>query len=659
MNSAEKFARVAEEASRASDYDAARAVVRGYLSSWHSDVRHLADPRVALQVDTAIAILGAVKGCGALAKSISTAIEKAREARPKIVELEAEAVRLVHFVGEKAPGPVGDLIMPRGFVITPEGIGGPAKADSDDRPLIASRPVYIAAIVRAIEGGEYHADLVWRSPAGTWEVGTYPRRVLSDSRSIVKLAGDGVPVDSGTASGLVRYLSAFERANDEALPIERAASVMGWQGPMGRFGFLWGSTSIGAPGRGVRLIVEGGKQEIADSFSASGSLHAWERLIWDPIQSHPRSVLAVYASIAPVILGIVNAAPGFVVDIAGTSTGGKTTALQVAASVWGDPARLIGSWSDTRASIEHAGSMSCHLPTFLDDTKEARDNPSKVIEVVYQITGTRSKRRATPDGLRRTASFRTVLISTGEMPITSHGTDTGAAARVLPLHGWPLSGPDARSLAEQLKIASLENFGHLGPRVIEWLVANRSSWSIIREGWNATREEFAERAAERVTGRAKAFAGRAAPYVATLHTVAQILARALNYPVNDEALGVLEREAMSGARVAERHLQALRDLFRWLATRSTARDGSEDRVAHEVIYRWDPVSKDGPDVIARSLRRWLQGEGYQLDIIEDWAREGLIVTNGGRRTHPVRFASSGSRPSCYRFTPEAVKIAEA
>lgn len=641
----ERLQRAAESAYRAERWQDGKKIAQEYLRGVAGDLDELMSAH-PLEVETALDLLMSSSGCREVGRALKRQIATARRMKSSPEQRQGhQRVTLSEVLPDTAPGPISRLVVPPGYVILSDGIAGPPRPDTDERPLVSSRPVYLAATVRSVTDGEYHSDVVWRSPDGRWDRGTFPRHVLADSRALVKLARRGLPVDSGTAAALVKYLTAFERANLSS-SVEMAADALGWQGERGRYGFLWGATCLGGAGD-VRLLAEAGKSQLAEAYRAGGTLERWRDEVWQPIQAHPRVALGVYAAVAPVVFGIVKSAPGFVVDWAGRSTGGKTTTLRVAASVWGDPAQLIKSWSATANAIEHLASFSAYLPTMLDDTKEARQYPSRVIGAVYQVTGLQSKLRASPDGLRTTSAFRTVLLSTGEAPITSFGADTGAAARVLAVRGFPFSAEDSRAVADGLNASTLTHFGHVGPAVVRWLDAHRDHWPAVEKRWRYLRETFASEASN-------PFGGRSAPYVATIHIAAELVSAALGLQVNEETLKQVRRFARESAQVAERHRSALLDLWGWLASRPDARDG-EDGAGREIIVRWHG---ERPSVIAVALRRWLDREGYQTDVIDEWSRLGWIDTSKNRQTQVVRFASSGQRVRCFSFTDEAVKVAQ-
>jgi len=87
-------------------------------------------------------------------------------------------------------------------------------------------------------------------------------------------------------------------------------------------------------------------------------------------------MVGVYVAFASVLSPMITGAPLFGVEWAGPTSSGKTTAMQVAASVWGDPdteaGKVMQTWDSTRVGIERTAAFLQHLPLFLDDTKHAK-----------------------------------------------------------------------------------------------------------------------------------------------------------------------------------------------------------------------------------------------------------------------------------------------
>src|SRR4051794_18740252 len=170
-----------------------------------------------------------------------------------------------------------------------------------------------------------------------------------------------------------------------------------------------------------------GDEQIADAYHAAGSLQGWLRAV-QAVAGYPLALLALYAAFVPPLLEILGA-PNFIVDWANRTTTGKTTALRVAASVWGKPDEravdgALGTWDATTVWIERASAVLHGLPLILDDTKRAK-NPKVIAEALYSVASGRGRGRGNPRSLAQTRTWRTVLLSTGESPATSFTQDGG------------------------------------------------------------------------------------------------------------------------------------------------------------------------------------------------------------------------------------------
>ena len=195
---------VAGDAIRADKWQTAKRMVSAYVEGLAADLDELAGEDV-LTVDAAVDLLATAAGCRDLGKLVKRQLVSARRAKLRPASRGVDApVTLADILPGDAPGRLDQLVMPSGYLLLADGVAGPPRPESDERPLVSGRPVYLSAIVRSVTDGEYHADVVWQAPDGRWEVGTFARHVLADSRALVKLARRGLPVDSGTASALVR-----------------------------------------------------------------------------------------------------------------------------------------------------------------------------------------------------------------------------------------------------------------------------------------------------------------------------------------------------------------------------------------------------------------------------------------------------------------------
>lgn len=135
---------------------------------------------------------------------------------------------------------------------------------------------------------------------------------------------------------------------------------------------------------------------------------------------------------------------------------------------------MLWSWDVTRVWIERASGVLSGLPLLLDDTKRAR-KPQLVAQTLYDVASGRGRGRGSIKGTRRSGNWRTVLLSTGEQPAVNFSEDGGTRGRVLTLWGPPFGRADDKTaaLVGRLDLAVRQNYGHAGPRFIQFIMAHR------------------------------------------------------------------------------------------------------------------------------------------------------------------------------------------
>src|SRR5690606_15385866 len=111
--------------------------------------------------------------------------------------------------------------------------------------------------------------------------------------------------------------------------------------------------------------------------------------VFEQIKDHPKAVLMVLASFTSVILKDLKLQP-FIIDLSGVTSQGKTTALRVAASVWGNE-YMVSEWNLTKVAAERKAAFLNSFPLLLDDTRKANEKDLQAF--VYNFSGGRSKGR--------------------------------------------------------------------------------------------------------------------------------------------------------------------------------------------------------------------------------------------------------------------------
>lgn len=609
-----------------------------------------------------------------LQRAVNHEKAKLRQIRLANPDEKRELIKVSQVI-KRAPCPA-DAVIPEGWHLAPHCVGklktkiGPAGEEEIVLDEICPAPVVITGRLRDIAEGDEYTRLAWLRD-GHWQSYTIERRTLANARSIVDLSALGLPVTSNNAAALVDYLAAFESANIKVLPRARITGQLGWVGREGKDGFLLGRQLLAPDGKTVTALnieeakpdewqdiiafrgADSGDDQIADAYNSAGSLDGWRQAV-APIAQFPRALLAVYASLAPPFLKILGA-PNFAVDWAyGTSTG-KTTVLRVAASCWGNPDERsqqsnLYSWDATRVWIQRACFIGSGLPMILDDTKRAR-RPGDVASVLYDVINGRGRGRGSIKGMRKTETWNTVLLSSGEASAVSFTQDGGTRARVLTLWGAPFGRADDETgrIVQGIDAGIRANYGEAGKQLVLWLLKNRDKWPALREGYKAAQADYLERSG------GNSIAGRLAAYFAVLQVVADIADVALELPWDfrdpvEEVWEALIREAEEGDRANA----ALAMVYSWAQANEKfflGRDvapGSLYGGSSTVAYagRWD--SGDSWEWIGffpHKLKEILEGQGFESDpILRVWKeRDWVDAPNDKTVTKVVKINKQAAR----------------
>jgi len=438
------------------------------------------------------------------------------------------------------------VVVPEKYYLTPQAVGELIKRHGSlERIVIIRTPVCISSRFVNLADGTECVQLAWLRD-GTWKRHIVPRAVIATPRSITELANLGLPVTCKNAGTIIQYLADFEAVNLMALPRAQVSHQMGWQGKNESLGFLWGRTLL-QPGRESRIIdlesqplngdnqkqvafqgADAGDEQIADALRACGSFEAWARAI-NEVVDYPRVLLAVYGALAAPLVHILGC-PNFIMDWCGQTSRGKTTAVRTGGSVWGDPdersaASVVGTWDATRVYIKRTSMVLRNLPLILDDTKRSK-YPREIHKILYDFASGQDRGRGSLGGIRRSGTWRSVMLSTGEAPATSFTNDGGTRGRVLTLWGHPFGRADETTapVVQRVNQSVFSNYGHAGPLLVQFLLSHQSDWEKWRLKYQEAVTAYQERAG------ADPVAGRLCNYFGALDLTAGIAHAAMDLP---------------------------------------------------------------------------------------------------------------------------------
>lgn len=221
-------------------------------------------------------------------------------------------------------------------------------------------------------------------------------------------------------------------------------------------------------------------------YESFGELRAWQRAA-KMCQSNSRLHLALLTAFAAPLLEIVGI-DNFGIHFAGPSSIGKTSALKVAASVFGNPDRYLLTWRATSNALEGVATSHNDTLLILDEIGQASNDLN---DTVYMLFNGQGKSRLKRDcGLRKATAWRLILLSSGETTLEEHiealgkKSKAGQEVRCITitadaekglgilddLQGAKDSGSFIQSILEKLS----EGYGIAGETFIEELCKRRS-----------------------------------------------------------------------------------------------------------------------------------------------------------------------------------------
>ncbi len=310
-----------------------------------------------------------------------------------------------------------------------------------------------------IDTGEEKLQLAFRK--GTiWRKLIFSKTVLANSNKVTELAGSGIAVTSQNAKAFIQYISDMENLNYDLIPEKKS---------IGRFGYI--------PDEGFSPFVDGlifdGDANFKAMFQtvrSRGSETKWLETAAEVREMSTTVKIILAASFASVLLEPLNCLP-FFVHLWGVDSGtGKTVALMVAASVWGDPAvgAYVKTFDGTVAGMEKTAAFLNNLPFCLDELQLAKDSKGRTTFDVYKLAqGVGRTRSNRSGGVDLTPTWRNCILTTGESPLTGTASGAGAVNRVIDIECKSAQAviKDGMRISGAVK----RNYGFAGRKFVERL----------------------------------------------------------------------------------------------------------------------------------------------------------------------------------------------
>ena len=349
-------------------------------------------------------------------------------------------------------------------------------------PLFLCSPIKIEAVGRDLRGYGWARLLSFTDLDGAAKQWMMPSRLLAGGKGDelrAALLDAGLPeisLEPRAQKQLMRYFMC-------EVPTARVRQVRrtGWHGNAYVMpGHAYGDT------QGERYFLR--DDDGADSpYEKAGTLEDWRTRVAKPCGEHSRALFAMACAFAGPLLQLVGGESGGF-NLVGGSASGKTTALRLASSVWGQPDQYWRQWRATSNGMEAIADEFNDCLLGLDEMGEA--DPKDVGGVAYMMGNGRGKQRADQRAdARKVKTFRVMLLSTGEVGTAAMMNAAGQKSRAghevrlveVPADAqkgfglWSSTGEHATAgaLAAALLEAARQAYGQAGQAFVQRAAAAR------------------------------------------------------------------------------------------------------------------------------------------------------------------------------------------
>jgi putative DNA primase/helicase len=279
----------------------------------------------------------------------------------------------------------------------------------------------VEARTRDQDGGGWGYYVAFADPLGNLKQWAMPARMLSadggEYRATLLNMGLLISTTPRARNLLTQYIQS--RAPDE---FASCTDRIGWHGTA----FVLPRETVNN-GTDAERIVFQSDAPIENTFRVKGTPDQWRDRVGSLCAGNSRLVFAVACAFAgPTLRPAGMESGGF--HYRGDSSSGKTTALKLAASVYGG-ANYLQRWRATDNALEAIAAQHCDGLLILDEL--AQIDPKTAGECAYMLANESGKARATRTGTPRARqAWRLLFLSAGELGLSDHMAEGQKRTRV-------------------------------------------------------------------------------------------------------------------------------------------------------------------------------------------------------------------------------------
>lgn len=495
------------------------------------------------------------------------------------------------------------------------------QGDMVKKEYACKMPIMPAAVLRNIETDTEKIQIAYRRTKSTWSKCIFPRSTISNKNKIIELADRGIFVTSDTAAALVTYLGTCLANNAETIPIIQSVERLGWV------------DSVFVPyAEALTLDNDGQGAEIARAVHSKGTLQEWAEYIAPLRKQSLYLQIVLAAAFSSVLISKVKTLP-FVLHLWGGTGTGKTVALKVAASIWGNPEKYMLTLNGTTNALMGTAALLHDLPLLADELQTIKLDTNfqnqTYDKLIMQLTEGKDRARLTQQStLKEQKTWNNCFIFTGEEPITQSNSGGGTKNRVIELQCKEQIISNGNAVVNFID----SHYGNAGRAFIEHIASKPAK---------TLQQEF-----QTLQSALLQISNSSAKQCAALALIALADAYADECIFKDKRQ-VLELQQLAGIAKSLAEIDSAERAYRYIMDVIAANADYFARRGKHGYYKpaagacWGKLTADYIAINRTRIAEELSKQGYSLNSTDAWKNKGYIMTRSDGRINYTERLDNG------------------
>lgn len=457
-----------------------------------------------------------------------------------------------------------------------------------------------------------------------WQNVIAEKNTLASKNKILQLANTGIEVNENNAKELITYISDLLAINTEQIPCNKAITHLGWT----EDGFVPYTQDYKFDG-------DRSFDSMFKDIRSKGSYDEWRKTVGKLRNESETLHFMIAASFASVLIELLHINP-FIVHLWGKSGTGKTVALIVAMSIWGNPkvGQLVKNLNSTNVGLERISAFLNNVPFAGDELQSLKNKyVTDFNELIYKLTQGEGKSRGTVDGgIAEQLKWSCAFLTTGEEPITSEYSKEGVKNRVIEIEENNPIVANGKDVVNTL----LQNYGFAGKDFIENLPPVNKLQERHTEIFNELNEK--------VKG-----TGKQTNAIATIILADELVSELIFYSDNCLNVEKAEKYFSKDINESERIYNLIIDIF----YKNINKFGEE--VAGELWGTYDPQNKNETEeitsiyIIPSVLKEILNNHNISFDGVKNKLFDNGYIEKDKKGKFSMNKKINGKSVRCIRF----------